>query len=139
MTDRKFVPNHNNVLLNDPPSYKAPWQRDEQDWAVEQSAKRGHDKVVEAFEEAFQKMTIPDQDVVNAPQHYMLFPDGTEVIDVIKAVLTPEEFLGYCKGNALKYRLRAGKKDNLEQDIAKAQKFYDFMLQFLGAEVLDRR
>lgn len=59
-------------------------------------------------------------DPVNKPKHYQLFADGTQAIDIIKASLTPEEFAGYCKGNALKYRLRAGNKDKLQQDIDKA-------------------
>lgn len=59
------------------------------------------------------------QDEINHPQHYQLFPD-MEAIDVIEAALTPEEFRGYCKGNALKYRLRAGEKGPAEKCIAKA-------------------
>jgi len=66
-------------------------------------------------------------DPVNKPSHYQLFPDGTQAIDVIKATLTPEEFRGYCKGNALKYRLRAGKKDALQQDIDKAETYVAMM------------
>ena len=34
--------------------------------------------------------------------------------------LTPEEFRGYCKGNALKYISRAGKKGSAREDAAKA-------------------
>lgn len=68
-----------------------------------------------------------EEDVVNSPSHYQLFPDGTEAIDVIRAALTEEEFIGYCKGNFLKYRLRAGNKDALEQDIAKSNKYVEFM------------
>jgi len=45
------------------------------------------------------------------------------VIDAIKELLTEEEFRGYLKGNVLKYRLRAGKKDDVEQDIAKAMRY----------------
>lgn len=58
-------------------------------------------------------------DPVNKPKHYMLFPD-MEVIDLIQQVLSPAEFRGFMKGNILKYRLRAGNKDNPRQDIAKA-------------------
>lgn len=58
-------------------------------------------------------------DEINSPAHYMLFPD-MEAIDVIKATLTPDEFMGYLKGNALKYRLRAGDKGPAEKCIAKA-------------------
>lgn len=56
---------------------------------------------------------------VKNPAHYDLFP-GQQAIDIIKAALTPEEFSGFCKGNALKYRLRAGNKGDLQQDIDKA-------------------
>ncbi|AEA99057.2 DUF3310 domain-containing protein [Alteromonas mediterranea] len=64
--------------------------------------------------------TKPVHDPVNNPKHYDLFPDQ-QAIDVIRAALTPEEFAGYCKGNALKYRLRAGNKDKLQQDIDKSE------------------
>jgi len=60
-----------------------------------------------------------DEDVINNPSHYKLFPD-MEVITAIEKVLTKEEYIGYCKGNILKYRLRAGKKDEVEQEIGKA-------------------
>jgi len=62
------------------------------------------------------------EDVVKNPSHYQLFPD-TEVIDVIRGQLTEPEFKGYCKGNVLKYRLRAGKKDDVQQDIDKADQY----------------
>ena len=42
-------------------------------------------------------------DMVNSPSHYQL--DGFEAIDIIKAALTPEEYRGYLKGNALKYKI----------------------------------
>ena len=58
-------------------------------------------------------------DMVNSPSHYQL--DGIEAIDIIKAVLTPEEYRGYLKGNALKYMLREPFKGNAKQDVAKAQ------------------
>lgn len=61
-----------------------------------------------------------EDDAVNKPSHYMLFDDGTEAIDVIRKQLTDEEFNGYLKGNFLKYRLRAGDKDDLKQDIDKS-------------------
>lgn len=44
-------------------------------------------------------------DNVNHPAHYTT--GGIETIDFIQAKLTPEEFSGYCKGNALKYVSRA--------------------------------
>ena len=63
-------------------------------------------------------------DMVNHPSHYKL-KNGLEAIDVIKAMLTEEEFIGFCKGNALKYQFRAGKKDQAKttEDYKKAM-FY---------------
>jgi len=62
-------------------------------------------------------MAEPKIDVVNHPPHYKV--GGIEVIDFIKAKLTPEEFRGYLKGNVLKYTSRAGHKDDVTQDIGK--------------------
>ena len=73
-------------------------------------------------------------DAVNKPSHYQLFADGTQSIDVIRRALTPEEFVGFCKGNCLKYRLRAGKKDALEQDIAKAGAYANMLEDYLKPE-----
>lgn len=59
-------------------------------------------------------------DEVNHPSHYT---DGNiECIDYIQDKLTKEEFQGYCKGNALKYISRAGKKnpDKYNEDLKKA-------------------
>ena len=59
-------------------------------------------------------------DDVNRPSHYT---DGNiECIDYIQDKLTPEEFQGFCKGNALKYISRAGKKnpDKYNEDLKKA-------------------
>lgn len=64
-------------------------------------------------------------DEVHAPKHYKLNGLNIEVVDVIRAVLTEDEFKGWCRGNALKYLMRAGKKDKSKekQDFAKAGVF----------------
>lgn len=58
-------------------------------------------------------------DMVNNPPHYKL-GNGMEVIDIIEAALTEEEFRGYLKGNDLKYIYREPYKGNSEQDVAKS-------------------
>lgn len=58
-------------------------------------------------------------DMVNNPPHYQL-NNGMEVIDIIEAALTEEEFRGYLKGNDLKYIYREPHKGNSEQDVAKS-------------------
>lgn len=66
-------------------------------------------------------------DNVYRPPHYQLFPDGDEVIDVIRSYLTDEEFIGYCKGNILKYRLRAGHKGDAHEDHMKSDRYHSYM------------
>lgn len=70
-------------------------------------------------------------DAVNSPPHYQFFPD-LEAIEVIARSMTQEQFYGYCLGNRLKYRLRAGNKDKLEQDIAKSDKYSELYEQHRG-------
>ena len=76
---------------------------------------------------------MKEYDEVNHPKHYMLFPD-MEAIDVIQAVLTPEEFRGYCRGNALKYRLRAGDKGPAEKCISKSRWYQNRLSAVMGGE-----
>ena len=69
------------------------------------------------------KLTTKDamiDEAVRSPKHYKLPGLNIESIDVLRSVLTPEEFKGFCRGNALKYLIRAGKKDSELQDIKKA-------------------
>ncbi|ATJ04770.1 nucleotide kinase [Escherichia phage ZG49] len=64
-------------------------------------------------------------DAVRKPSHYQVF-DGVESIEIIARSMTVSEFRGFCMGNVLKYRLRAGKKSELatmEKDLNKAD-FY---------------
>lgn len=66
-------------------------------------------------------MNIKAEDFVNSPGHYKLNEHGIECIDAIEASMSAEEFLGYLKGNALKYLWRYRYKGNPKQDLEKAQ------------------
>lgn len=71
-------------------------------------------------------------DMVNSPPHYKLTGLDIESVDVIRAVLTAEEFRGWCKGNAIKYLMRLGKKDKEIQDARKSIKFLEWLVKELG-------
>ena len=66
--------------------------------------------------------TKPNDQVKN-PSHYQII-EGFESITIIVSALTVEQWKGFCIGNILKYRIRAGKKGDLKQDIDKAD-FYE--------------
>ena len=67
--------------------------------------------------------TENSNDPVN-PNHYKK-TYAKEVIELIQASLTPEEFKGYCKGNMLKYRFRAGYKGDRDEDLKKSNWYQD--------------
>lgn len=67
------------------------------------------------------ELEIEEKDMVNSPSHYKLDGLNIETVDVIKAVLGPVMFVGWCLGNALKYMLRSKKKNGLE-DLKKGVK-----------------
>lgn len=81
-----------------------------------------HNFIVVGREPECSDTVQPKADMVKSPKHYQFFPD-VEAIEIIAGSMTVEGFRGYCMGNRLKYRLRAGNKDKLEQDIAKSD-FY---------------
>ena len=51
--------------------------------------------------------------------------------DVMQAVLTPEEFRGFLKGNVIKYAMRQGKKDGSD-DAGKAQHYAQKLAEVMG-------
>ena len=59
----------------------------------------------------------PEQ--VNHPAHYNDYP--VEVIDMMIKIFGIQATYNFCLLNAFKYRMRAGHKDNIEQDLAKEQ------------------
>lgn len=58
-------------------------------------------------------------DEVNRPAHYN--SGKVEAIEAIEASMSPEEFKGYLKGNALKYLWRYAYKGKPIQDLDKAE------------------
>lgn len=58
------------------------------------------------------------KDNVNSPEHYTKNPMHT--IDVIENSMSPEEFIGYLKGNIIKYNSRSEHKGSPIEDLKKA-------------------
>lgn len=55
-------------------------------------------------------------------------PDGSlslQYIEVMEFIMTPEEFKGHLKGQAWKYMLRLGKKDEAAQELGKSSWYLD--------------
>lgn len=71
--------------------------------------------------------TKAEYDAAN-PHHYKL--GDMEAIDVIKELMTPEAWKGYCKGNILKYVLRANQhRQPTVEHLRKARKYLDWWIE----------
>lgn len=67
-------------------------------------------------------------DPVQSPSHYKLDGLGIEAIDVIRSVLG-DGFADYCRGNALKYLIRADHKGKQIEDLRKAAKYISWEIE----------
>lgn len=71
---------------------------------------------------------LNNNDNIKSPKHYKLEGLNVESIEVIKSVLGQEGFKAFCKGNTIKYLIRAEKKNGLE-DYRKAKTYLDWFLK----------
>jgi len=86
-------------------------------------------------------------DAIN-PKHYqgvlvipedrvkeLTLPDGSmslQYIEVMEFMMTPEEFKGHLKGQAWKYLLRLGSKDEEVQELGKAGWYVNYLRNFFS-------
>lgn len=60
-------------------------------------------------------------------EHYRSMP--IEPLEVMQAVLTPEEYRGFLKGNIIKYSMRAGRKagEPVDKEVDKARNYQQLL------------
>lgn len=63
---------------------------------------------------------------VKRPEHYT--QGGLEVITILRKKMTKDEFRGFCKGNVLKYVIRADYKNGIE-DYQKAIQYLKWLIE----------
>jgi hypothetical protein len=92
--------------------------------------------IVEEIEEALEEYPnelptyIDDTGTAATSPHYNSLP--IQPIELMEATLTREEFLGYLKGNMIKYAMRAGRKGETQKDVNKYnqyKEFYEYVIQ----------
>ena len=68
-------------------------------------------------------------DAVNRPEHYN--NGGMECIDAIQGMLTHDEYIGYLRGNALKYNWRCRYKGKPIEDLRKARWYEERLIRYM--------
>ena len=77
----------------------------------------------------FPEITVTANERQVGADHYKTMP--MQPWEVMEAVLTPEEFRGFLKGNIVKYPRRAGKKEGSD-DAGKAQHYRQKLAEVMG-------
>ena len=59
--------------------------------------------------------------IAGSPDEAKHYHGAVEPIEIMQSILTPDEFKGFLKGNAIKYAFRAGRKagESAEKDKTK--------------------
>lgn len=60
-------------------------------------------------------------------------------IEVMQEHMSNEEFIGFLKGNIIKYACRLGKKDGVEKEAAKIFRYAEWLLKATKGETIDPR
>lgn len=70
-------------------------------------------------------------------RHYQIAP--VEPIEIMQLYLSPEQFQGYLRGNALKYLLRVGHKDESRKELDKAFQYVSWLRRAMNGETINPR
>lgn len=70
-------------------------------------------------------------------KHYQILQQ--QPIEIMQVLMTHEQFLGFCWGNAIKYILRLGKKDAPEKEMQKAQQYAKWYIEASKGKIIDPR
>ncbi len=73
------------------------------------------------------------KEMVNHPKHYG-GDTPFECIKVLKVWLSPDEYRGFLRGNAIKYLCRVGKKDNEVQELKKVSWYVQKLIESYEVE-----
>lgn len=92
-------------------------------WLCDQHHKERHSELDRM------KKDKPKADMINNPPHYT--HGGIETIAYIRAKLSPEQYVGYLRGNIEKYNSRIGLKDDSVQDAGKIEWYAKELHRFL--------
>jgi len=64
--------------------------------------------------------------LVNSKSKHYTHPEGVESIEYLEKMFTKEEMMVWTKITAMKYRMRIGKKDSIEEEMEKINGYENY-------------
>jgi protein-arginine kinase activator protein McsA len=77
--------------------------------------------------QACQYCKTENEDIINKPNHY--HKGGIDLFSFGEQKFSKEEMHGFYKLNVMKYLTRVGKKDNVVQDLKKAERYLQQLIK----------
>ena len=109
--------------INKKYKYQVHWGEEEEDNAPNDHPLYGDKLVHDVYS------LEPALDMVDNPPHYN--NGSIECIEAIEAMLSKDEYIGYLRGNALKYMWRFRYKSKPFEDLRKARWYEERLMKFL--------
>lgn len=67
------------------------------------------------------------------------YQGNIQPIEIMQEQMTPEAFMGFLRGNIIKYACRVGKKDGLEKETAKILRYAEWLHEVAKGNTIDPR
>ena len=67
------------------------------------------------------------------------YAGSVQPIEVMQEHMSHDEFIGFLRGNIIKYACRLGKKDSAEKEAAKIYRYSEWLLQAIRGEKINLR
>lgn len=74
-----------------------------------------------------------------AAHHDTHYQTQIQPLEAMQANMTKEEFIGFLKGNIIKYACRCGRKDEALKEAEKIQRYAEWLVVTLKGEKIDPR
>lgn len=74
-----------------------------------------------------------------ADQHHYNAAGDFQPIEVMQASMPPEQFIGFLRGNVIKYTMRAGRKDDMRREIDKVIQYATWWRAAVDGKIIDPR
>lgn len=81
----------------------------------------------------------PEDEPIEDEHYDSHYSGAVQPIEFMQAQMQPSEFIGFLKGNIIKYIARMGKKDDPAKEVAKIKRYAEWLEKALMGEKIDPR
>ena len=81
----------------------------------------------------------PEEEPIEDEHFDSHYSGAVQPIEFMQTQMQPSEFIGFLKGNIIKYIARMGKKDDPAKEVAKIKRYAEWLEKALRGEKIDPR